>query len=51
VFFNTGHYRDHPWVLVRFATAGRSARPELLERAWRLLAPARLVKRLPRADM
>lgn len=44
VFFITDHYRDHPWVLVRFAAVGRRALPALLERAWRLVVPARLAE-------
>jgi hypothetical protein len=44
VFFITDHYRDHPWVLVRFATLARQALPDLIERAWRLVAPMTLVK-------
>jgi hypothetical protein len=43
-FFITEHYRDAPWVLVRFAEVEASELPGLLERAWRLVAPARLVK-------
>lgn len=44
VFFITDHYRDHPWVLVRFAHVRSGALPELLERAWRLVAPAKLLR-------
>jgi len=44
VFFITDHYRDHPWVLVRFETVRPGALPELLERAWRLVAPAKLLR-------
>jgi hypothetical protein len=44
VFFITDHYRDHPWVLVRFATVQPAALPELLERAWRLVAPEKLLR-------
>lgn len=47
VFFITDHYRDHPWVLVRFATVDPAALPDLLERAWRLVAPKSIVA--PRA--
>jgi hypothetical protein len=42
-FFITDHYRNYPWVLVRFAAIPRSALPELLERAWRLVAPKTLL--------
>jgi hypothetical protein len=37
-FFITDHYRDHPWILVRFAVIERRALPDLIERAWRLVA-------------
>lgn len=43
VFFITDHYRDYPWVLVRFSAVRRMALPELLERAWRLVAPKKLL--------
>ena len=43
VFFITDHYRDYPWVLVRFATVEPRALTELIERAWRLVAPKTLV--------
>jgi len=44
VFFLTDHYRDYPWVLVRFSTVEVKALPDLLERAWRLVAPKSVVK-------
>jgi hypothetical protein len=43
VFFITDHYRDYPWVLVRLASLEPGALPELLERAWRLVAPIKLL--------
>lgn len=45
VFFITDHYRDYPWILVRFASVESRALPELIERAWRLLAPKSLQSR------
>jgi hypothetical protein len=42
-FFVTDHYRNYPWVLVRFSAIGLKALPELVERAWRLVAPKTLV--------
>jgi hypothetical protein len=45
VFFITDHYRDHPWILVRFLTVDPKALPALLERAWRQVAPKSLVKK------
>jgi hypothetical protein len=43
VFYITDHYRDYPWVLVRFSAVDRGALPDLIERAWRLVAPKSLV--------
>jgi hypothetical protein len=43
VFFITDHYRDYPWVLVRYAALEAGELPPLLERAWRLVAPRTLV--------
>jgi hypothetical protein len=43
VFFITDHYRDYPWVLVRFSAMDPGALPDLIERAWRLVAPKSLV--------
>jgi hypothetical protein len=45
VFYLTDHYRDYPWVLVRFLTVDPAALPVMIERAWRLVAtPAMLAK-------
>jgi hypothetical protein len=45
VFFITEHYRNYPWILVRFLTVDPEALPDLMERAWRLVAPKSLVKK------
>lgn len=42
-FFITEHYRNYPLVLMRLAKVPRSALGDLLERAWRLVAPKTLV--------
>ncbi|MFI5210460.1 MAG: MmcQ/YjbR family DNA-binding protein [Gemmatimonadales bacterium] len=42
VFFITDHYRNHPRVLVRLRRIGRRRLSEVLEEAWRLVAPRRL---------
>jgi hypothetical protein len=42
VFFITDHYRDYPWILVRFSAVDPSVLPDLIERAWRLVAPRTL---------
>ncbi len=42
-FFITDHYRDYPWVLVRFSAVETSALPDLIQRAWRLVAPKSMV--------
>jgi hypothetical protein len=44
-FFITDHYRDYPWILVRFATVEKRALPDLIERAWRLVASKTLTKK------
>jgi hypothetical protein len=44
-FFITDHYRDYPWILVRFGVVERRALPDLIERAWRLVASKTLVKK------
>jgi hypothetical protein len=43
VFFVTDHYRDYPMILVRLDKIRLSALPDLIERAWRMVAPAKLV--------
>jgi hypothetical protein len=43
-FFITDHYHDYPWVLMRFSAVEARELPDLIERAWRLLAPKTLVK-------
>jgi hypothetical protein len=43
VFFITDHYRAYPWVLVRLSAVRRAALPDLIERAWRLVAPNSLI--------
>ena len=43
VFFTTDHYDGHPHVLVRLAAVDRDELADLLEDAWRVRAPARLV--------
>jgi hypothetical protein len=42
-FFITDHYLDYPWILVRIAKVDLDDLRELLEDAWRLTAPKRLV--------
>jgi hypothetical protein len=43
VFFVTEHYLDYPMILVRLNKIRLSALPDLVERAWRMVAPAKLV--------
>jgi hypothetical protein len=42
-FFITDHYRDYPMILVRLDKVRADALPDLVERAWRLQAPKKLV--------
>lgn len=44
VFFLTDHYRDYPMILLRIDKASRAAMTDAVERAWRLVAPAKLVR-------
>lgn len=43
-FFITDHYNNYPMVLINLATLRRAALPQLLEAAWRLTAPVRLIQ-------
>ena len=43
VYFTTAHYDGYPYVLVRLADADPVELRELLEDAWRVVAPKRLV--------
>ena len=43
VYFSTPHYDGYPYVLVRLGRVGRRELAELLEDAWRIRAPNRLV--------
>jgi hypothetical protein len=43
VFFVTDHYINYPMVLVRLNKIRRSALPDLIERAWRMVAPQKLI--------
>jgi hypothetical protein len=42
-FFSTPHYDGHPYVLVRLDRVDPAELGELLEEAWRIRAPKRLV--------
>ena len=44
-FFITDHYRDYPWILLRLGAVERRVLPELIERAWRLVASKTLIKK------
>jgi hypothetical protein len=43
VFFTTPHYDGYAYVLVRLARADPAVLAELIEDAWRLMAPKRVV--------
>ena len=43
VFFLTDHYRDYPMILVRLDQVRADALPDLIERAWRMIAPKALI--------
>jgi hypothetical protein len=44
VFFLTDHYSDYPMILMRVDKASREAMTAAVERAWRLVAPEKLVR-------
>ena len=43
VFYTTDHYREYPSVLIRLAAADADQVQELVESAWRELAPRKLI--------
>ena len=43
MFFSTPHYDGYPYVLVRLDKVGPRQLAELLEDAWRIRAPKRVV--------
>jgi hypothetical protein len=43
IYFTTPHYDGYPYVLVRLGKVKRSELEELIEDAWRIRAPKRLV--------
>ena len=46
VFFLTDHYVNYPMILMRIEKASRDVLMDVVERAWRLVAPDKLVKQL-----
>jgi hypothetical protein len=44
VFFLTDHYVNYPMVLMRIEKTSRDVLIDVVERAWRLVAPAKLVR-------
>jgi hypothetical protein len=49
-FFITDHYRGYPIVLVHLQTVGRADLRDVLEQAWRLNAPKRLIAEYDRPE-
>lgn len=43
ILFTTDHYNGYPYVLVRIAKAGDKRLTALLTKAWRAVAPAKLL--------
>jgi len=48
VFFLTDHYRNYPMILIRLDKIRADALPDLVERAWRMRAPKKLVNEFDR---
>jgi hypothetical protein len=46
-FYLTDHYQNYPWMLVRLGKVNRASIRELLEQAWRRMAPKRLTEAPP----
>ena len=44
VFYVTDHYLDYPMVLINLLEVRWDAVPQLVEQAWRMVAPAKLVR-------
>jgi hypothetical protein len=44
VFFITDHYLGYPAVLLRLAAASRKEAADIVEMAWRFVAPKRLLR-------
>jgi hypothetical protein len=42
-FYLTDHYLDYPMILIRLDEVRRDALPDIIERAWRLCAPQKLI--------
>jgi hypothetical protein len=49
-FYITDHYLNYPWILVRIARVDPDDLRDLLEEAWRLTAPARLVSERDKSE-
>lgn len=47
ILFTTDHYNGYPYVLVRIAKAGDARLTALLAKAWRTMAPAKLLASPP----
>jgi hypothetical protein len=50
VFFSTPHYDGYPYVLVRLGKVGKRQLRELIEDAWRIRAPKRLLAGFDNSD-
>jgi hypothetical protein len=44
VFHVTDHYRDYPMILIDLHEVRRDALPEIIERAWRMVASKKLIR-------
>jgi hypothetical protein len=44
-FYTTDHYRDYPWIVLRIGVVEKRVLPDLIERAWRLVASKTLIKK------
>jgi len=51
VFFVTDHYLNYPMILIRLDKVRRTALPDLVRRAWRMVAPPKLVAEYDASNM
>ena len=49
-FYITDHYADYPMVLINLETLRWDAMPDIVERAWRIVATPRLIKEFDAAS-
>ena len=49
-FYLTDHYLEYPWVLIRLDKISSSSLSDVVQRAWRLVAPKKMVTEFDRMN-